>query len=80
MARVKEELGRALFFARILSRARVRSCATCHNPGLAWGDGEPRAIGENQVRLPLLSTSRSISWLTTPLATDSSTGKTRAAP
>ena len=41
--RAKEELGRALFFDPILSGARVRSCATCHNPGLAWGDGEPRA-------------------------------------
>jgi diguanylate cyclase (GGDEF)-like protein len=48
----KEELGRVLFFDPILSGARVRSCATCHNPGLSWGDGEPRAIGENQVRLP----------------------------
>src|SRR5215470_8967594 len=43
--RAKEVLGRALFFDPILSGARVRSCATCHNPGLAWGDGEPRAIG-----------------------------------
>src|SRR5215813_6094589 len=51
--RTKEELGRALFFDPILSGARVRSCATCHNPGLSWGDGEPRAIGENQVRLPI---------------------------
>jgi hypothetical protein len=39
----------------LLSGLRVRSYATCHNPGLAWGDGEPRAIGENQVRLPLRS-------------------------
>jgi cytochrome c peroxidase len=53
--RAKEELGRALFFDPILSGARVRSCASCHNPGLSWGDGEPRAIGENQVRLPLRS-------------------------
>jgi cytochrome c peroxidase len=42
----------------------VRSYASCHNPGLAWGDGEPRAIGENQVRLPLRSpTLLNIAWI-----------------
>jgi cytochrome c peroxidase len=62
--RAKEELGRALFFDPILSGARVRSCATCHNPGLSWGDGEPRAIGENQIRLPLRSpTLLNIAWV-----------------
>jgi cytochrome c peroxidase len=62
--RAKEELGRALFFDPILSGARVRSCATCHNPGLSWGDGEPRAIGENDVRLPLRSpTLLNIAWV-----------------
>ena len=62
--RTKEELGRALFFDPILSGGRVRSCATCHNPGLSWGDGEPRAIGENQVRLPLRSpTLLNIAWI-----------------
>jgi cytochrome c peroxidase len=62
--RAKEELGRALFFDPILSGARVRSCGTCHNPGLAWGDGEPRAIGENGVRLPLRSpTLLNIAWV-----------------
>ena len=60
----KAELGRALFFDPILSGARVRSCATCHNPGLSWGDGEPRAIGENQTRLPLRSpTLLNIAWV-----------------
>ena len=63
-SRAKEELGRVLFFDPILSGARVRSCATCHNPGLSWGDGEPRAIGENQVRLPLRSpTLLNIAWI-----------------
>src|SRR5215469_7219598 len=62
--RAKEELGRALFFDPILSGARVRSCATYHNPGLSWGDGEPRAIGENQIRLPLRSpTLLNIAWV-----------------
>jgi cytochrome c peroxidase len=62
--RAKEELGRALFFDPVLSGARVRSCATCHNPSLSWGDGEPRAIGENQVRLSLRSpTLLNIAWI-----------------
>jgi cytochrome c peroxidase len=63
-SRTKEDLGRALFFDPILSGARVRSCASCHNPELSWGDGEPRAIGENQVRLPLRSpTLLNIAWV-----------------
>jgi len=49
----KNKLGGMLFFDPMLSGGRVRSCATCHNPGLAWGDGLPRAIGENQAVLPL---------------------------
>jgi cytochrome c peroxidase len=62
--RAKEDLGRALFFDPVLSGARVRSCASCHNPSLAWGDGEPRAIGENQVRLPLRSpTLLNVAWI-----------------
>jgi cytochrome c peroxidase len=60
----KQELGRALFFDPILSGARVRSCASCHNPELSWGDGEPRAIGENQTRLPLRSpTLLNVAWV-----------------
>jgi cytochrome c peroxidase len=62
--RAKAELGQALFFDPILSGARVRSCATCHNPGLSWGDGEPRAIGENNVRLALRSpTLLNVAWI-----------------
>jgi cytochrome c peroxidase len=41
-------LGRTLFFDPILSGSKLRSCSTCHNPGLSWADGQPRAIGENQ--------------------------------
>jgi cytochrome c peroxidase len=51
----KSKLGRTLFFDPILSGSRVRSCATCHNPGLSWGDGLPRAVGEKQAPLPLRS-------------------------
>jgi cytochrome c peroxidase len=42
------ELGRELFFDPRLSRARALSCASCHQPGLAWTDGLPRALGKDQ--------------------------------
>ena len=59
----KAELGRTLFFDPILSGANVRSCATCHNPGLSWGDGLPRAVGEGQTVLPLRSpTLIAVAW------------------
>ncbi len=47
----KHELGRMLFFDPILSGSKVRSCSTCHNPGLSWADGQPRALGEKQQQL-----------------------------
>lgn len=60
----KAELGRVLFFDPILSGSGTRSCASCHNPGLSWGDGLPRAIGENQKPLPQRSpTLLDIAWI-----------------
>ena len=54
----KLALGRMLFFDPVLSGSEIRSCASCHNPGLSWADGQPRAIGEGQkplaVRTPTL--------------------------
>lgn len=50
-SRAKYELGRMLFFDPILSGSKVRSCSSCHNPGLSWADGQPRAIGEKQLPL-----------------------------
>jgi cytochrome c peroxidase len=47
----KYQVGRTLFFDPILSGSKLRSCSSCHNPGLSWADGQPRAIGENQVPL-----------------------------
>jgi len=41
----KAELGKSLFFDPRLSRSGVTSCATCHNPSLSWGDGNPRGVG-----------------------------------
>jgi cytochrome c peroxidase len=50
-SKAKDDLGRMLFFDPILSGARDRSCASCHNPGLSWGDGLPKAIGEKPLTL-----------------------------
>ncbi|MDH4274724.1 MAG: c-type cytochrome [Gammaproteobacteria bacterium] len=38
-------LGKSLFFDPRLSGSKWISCATCHNPALAWSDGLPTAIG-----------------------------------
>ncbi|HLG57330.1 MAG TPA: cytochrome c peroxidase [Vicinamibacterales bacterium] len=47
----REQLGRTLFFDPRLSGSEWISCATCHNPGLSWGDGLPRAIGHGMHQL-----------------------------
>jgi cytochrome c peroxidase len=60
----KATLGRLLFFDPILSGSGTRSCATCHNPGLSWGDGLPLAVGENQKPLALRSpTLLDVAWI-----------------
>jgi cytochrome c peroxidase len=41
----KVELGRKLFFDARLSRDRVQSCASCHDPRKCFSDGRPRAVG-----------------------------------
>lgn len=41
----KAQLGAMLFFEPRLSGSNAISCASCHNPTLAWGDGLPRGIG-----------------------------------
>ncbi len=61
---VKYELGRKLFFETLLSGSRTRSCATCHNPSLSWGDGLPRATGDKMDKLALRApTLIDIAWL-----------------
>ena len=42
----KVELGRALFFDKILSGNRNISCATCHHPKLGTSDGVALGFGE----------------------------------
>ncbi|MEQ9365802.1 MAG: cytochrome c peroxidase [Leptospirales bacterium] len=39
------DLGRKLFFDPMLSGTNSLSCASCHNPGLAWTDGLRTAVG-----------------------------------
>jgi len=41
----KIALGKALFFDPRLSGSGAISCATCHNPGLGWGDGLAKGLG-----------------------------------
>jgi cytochrome c peroxidase len=41
----KIDLGKILFFDPALSRDHSLSCATCHDPGMAYSDGRARAIG-----------------------------------
>ena len=40
-------LGKMLFFEPRLSRSGNISCASCHNPALAWTDRLPRAVGHD---------------------------------
>jgi cytochrome c peroxidase len=47
----REQLGRVLFFDPRLSGSGWISCATCHNPGLSWGDALPRGIGHGMQKL-----------------------------
>ena len=47
----KVELGRLLFFDKILSGNRNISCATCHHPDLASADGLALPLGEGPAGL-----------------------------
>lgn len=43
----RQELGKTLFFDPRLSRSGGQSCASCHNPAFAWGDGLPVGVGDH---------------------------------
>src|SRR5215510_10941818 len=45
LTRSKVELGRELFFDKRLSADNTVSCATCHDPQLAFTDGKPVSEG-----------------------------------
>jgi len=47
----KASLGKKLYFDTRLSVSSVQSCASCHNPGLGWGDGLARTVGHGMVTL-----------------------------
>ena len=47
----RELLGRTLFFDPRLSGSGWISCASCHNPGLSWGDGLPKGLGHGMRQL-----------------------------
>jgi cytochrome c peroxidase len=47
----REALGKMLFFDPRLSGSGSLSCASCHSPSFAWGDGQPRAIGNGMKQL-----------------------------
>jgi cytochrome c peroxidase len=44
------ELGKQLFFDPQLSASNQISCASCHDPDLAWGDGRRRSFGHGRAR------------------------------
>lgn len=48
---LKAALGKKLFFDTRLSAANLLSCAACHNPAYAWGDGQPTGVGHLMKRL-----------------------------
>jgi len=47
----KAALGKMLYFDTRLSAANLLSCASCHNPGYGWGDGQPRGVGHGMKQL-----------------------------
>lgn len=47
MTQEKVDLGRKLFFDKILSVDHTMSCATCHDPKQGWSNGTQFAIGVN---------------------------------
>lgn len=49
--KAKAKLGQVLYFDPRLSRSNMQSCASCHNPSFAWGDGLPKGVGENMHEL-----------------------------
>ncbi|MFO0739783.1 MAG: di-heme enzyme [Labilithrix sp.] len=45
ISRAKVELGRRLFYDKRLSGNQTASCASCHDPKMAFTDGRARAVG-----------------------------------
>src|SRR5260370_41885870 len=68
--KAKSALGKMLFFDPLLSGSRTRSCATCHVPSLSWGDGLPRAVGEDPAGMTIRSPTLIDVAFTEPLGWD----------
>ena len=47
----KAHLGQTLYFDPRLSRSNMQSCASCHNPSFAWGDGLAVGVGDRMAEL-----------------------------
>jgi cytochrome c peroxidase len=47
----KAALGKKLFFDTRLSVTAAQSCASCHSPGYAWGDGLAVGVGYGMIKL-----------------------------
>ncbi|MGI9489923.1 MAG: cytochrome-c peroxidase [Geminicoccaceae bacterium] len=47
----KARLGQTLYFDPRLSRSNMQSCASCHNPSFAWGDGLAVGVGDRMTEL-----------------------------
>src|SRR3954471_8056486 len=47
----KALLGKKLYFDTRLSVSSAQSCASCHNPGLGWGDGLTVGVGHGMAKL-----------------------------
>ena len=47
----KAALGKKLYFDTRLSVTSAQSCASCHSPGLGWGDGLPVGVGHGMAQL-----------------------------
>jgi cytochrome c peroxidase len=47
----KAWLGKKLYFDTRLSLSSAQSCASCHNPGLGWGDGLAVSVGHGMAKL-----------------------------
>ncbi len=48
----KLELGKTLFYDPVLSKSNSMSCASCHNPDLAFTDGKKTSLTKEQTAFP----------------------------
>lgn len=62
-SKAKAHLGKVLYFDPRLSSSNLLSCASCHSPSFAWGDGLPKGIGDGMTELGRRSpTTLNVAW------------------